>query len=1334
MADYKLHGLNTRDFQHLVQAIARKTIAAGVVAFGDGKDGARDLTFRGRMDYPSLADGWNGYLIVGCKFNQKPTGNTKKDADWAQKQLQADLKKFTDKKRRLKRPEYYLFVTNVGLSGAHETGSRDRMTSLIEKQSAILGLKGSGVWDYNDLRGFLDGDADLRAAYGHFITAGDVLVAVTSALKSRPKFVDVMHAFLQKELIADTSAKLQSAGEDPESQIPLATVFVDLPFAHSVEGAVLTARDKRADLPNVVASLLDAGRFVLRRGALDQATADKQVPGQRSLGPRFVIVGGPGQGKSTFGQYLCQIYRAAILGDRPKHLLDERVARVIQQLSIQQAEAGGLPLTRRFPIRIELRTFSHTLAANPKLTLFDYIRQDISRLANAEIPAEDLLLWFSRYPWVLVLDGLDEVPPSSNRAEVLTQIDSLLVDAASNDADLLLVATTRPQSYSKEFSERTFRHLYLAPLSPSEALKYGQKLVEARCGADERRKDELVRSLEKACENPATSRLMQSPLQVTIMATLLEDTGEPPQQRYRLFAEYYRTIYRRETRRKLLGGILTERQKDVDTIHAQAGLLLHAATENASPNKRSTTEEVDSALSDDDFRKLVKRRLDQIGIAPAKASELLDRISDGSLLRLVFLVRQTEGWVRFDITSFKEFMAAEAIMTGSDDDVRERMRAIAPASYWRNVFQFAVGKCFLEREHLLDTLVTLCVGLNDNTAAAATLGDPVAGEAAKTVLWGSRVALDIVSDGTARQYPGFEALFTQLALQPIRLCDYELCVRLASVYHDDLKRLYQEAIEDRLASSTTWSRLGAWHLLGCLADRDVKWAEGMLDSNWPTDAQIQRSLLFTRGREGYEPWALKRAIQALPQLEPHWILHMETNADTQRGKQRLPRPLQAVIRRIGGFSGEERHRLEIINKSTWSKLIPRLYLTRVESGTDLLENLQHFNFEHRDWLPVIAGARFGTDPTAASLAKELAELAPIWESPPHYWLWSSIPWPMLACLSRAQSAADVQELARRAANGELGDLKDWNAAERRWRDAGATDDDFCLTGEGPVPWGEKISPFPLPSSQIILRERISYDELARFVERLSSVSNRLSRAWLASGLLHYWQFGPLEDASLDAKQVALLLEYAFATDHLFYYRMSAGRLFSAMEKEGSVREWIDVIERVGRRRTWLHVEHVPPASVQTVLHHFCSDPNNRRGLLAFIGELAIAGNRCLIPAAILGQAEQWDADSRQDALALRLAGNPLDAAENGRIARELVNSEPRFVGQLWRPIKMAGACSPEQQAQTALSLLAELRTDTIAGVETASSARRYLAEFLTKRPSILTNSEIWKRLKLPPLL
>ena len=141
----------------------------------------------------------------------------------------------------------------------------------------------------------------------------------------RPDFLDVMHTFLQKELITDMSAKLQSAGEDPDVQIPLSNVFVDLPYAESAESAVLINEDEENKLPKVVNTLLEAGGSVLRR--VLQSGEHSSGRRAKSTPSRFVIVGGPGQGKSTFGQYLCQLYRAAILQNRPPEKLDDQVPR-----------------------------------------------------------------------------------------------------------------------------------------------------------------------------------------------------------------------------------------------------------------------------------------------------------------------------------------------------------------------------------------------------------------------------------------------------------------------------------------------------------------------------------------------------------------------------------------------------------------------------------------------------------------------------------------------------------------------------------------------------------------------------------------------------------------------------------------------------------------------------------------------------------------------------------------------------------------------------------------------------------------------------------------------
>jgi hypothetical protein len=103
MPDYNLAGLSTRSFEQLIQTLATKFIGPGTIVFGDGPDGGREATHQGRMNYPSLAVPWEGYLVVQAKFRQRPEG-TPKDGKWALEELEKELEKFADEKRGLRKP------------------------------------------------------------------------------------------------------------------------------------------------------------------------------------------------------------------------------------------------------------------------------------------------------------------------------------------------------------------------------------------------------------------------------------------------------------------------------------------------------------------------------------------------------------------------------------------------------------------------------------------------------------------------------------------------------------------------------------------------------------------------------------------------------------------------------------------------------------------------------------------------------------------------------------------------------------------------------------------------------------------------------------------------------------------------------------------------------------------------------------------------------------------------------------------------------------------------------------------------------------------------------
>ena len=108
------------------------------------------------------------------------------------------------------------------------------------------------------------------------------------------------------------------------------------------------------------------------------------------------------------------------------------------------------------------------------------------------------------------------------------------------------VITTRPQGYLGEFDSGDYQQLLLRDLKASEALSYARKLTAVRLGEDDDTRRKVDNRLSDATEAPETSRLMRTPLQVTIMALLLEHRERVPSDRYQLFHAYFDTIYTRE--------------------------------------------------------------------------------------------------------------------------------------------------------------------------------------------------------------------------------------------------------------------------------------------------------------------------------------------------------------------------------------------------------------------------------------------------------------------------------------------------------------------------------------------------------------------------------------------------------------------------------------------------------------------------------------------------------------------------------------------------------------------------------------------------------------------
>lgn len=785
--DFDLTRLGAREFEHLSQALAIRVLGHGVKVFGDGPDGGREATFNGLVEYPDPSPNgrWNGVGIIQAKYKER-LGNTNTDNTWFANQVLKELKswKNSDSKRRKqgRLPDYILFTTNVWLSSVPGTGGIDKVYRLLEEHAGDLGLKGWDFWGGDQICRYLENATDVRRSFAGFITPGDVLSQVLEVFpKDLTDVTEALSSHTAKELIAAQWVRLNQAGSPDNEKLKLADIGIDLPAVDS----------SRQEVDQLVGHIISLGDSVMR-------------PSNRTQGSRHVvIIGGPGQGKTTLTQLLCQTYRAELLSGRPEHKLSTAAPALaamqdrLRQLSMAQ------PGARRWPISINLSDYGEAIAGGEDIGLLRFIAQQISKRLSIDVTPSQLKAWLSTWPWLLVLDGLDEVAAPSIRENVEQNVNEFLVDAADADADLLVVATTRPQGYNEEFSSNYFEHFRLRELDPEEAIKYATQVVGNLHSNDPDFAHQVVAGLEEAAKEPTTARLMQSPLQVTIMSLLLERRVRVPDNRYNLFESYYETIYSREVaKRGFTGALLEDHRNNINALHQQVALLLHARAE--------TTGDLEPVLTDLELERVAVNRLTKEGLS--NASELARKLVNAATNRLVLLAPIVQDHVGFDVRSLQEFMAARAVISGPDEEVVTRMDRLASSSHWRNTWLLAAGGIITHREHLRERLVASLDTLD--TSSPLTI----------SVAPGTLLAVDLLEEGIAARVPKYERIIVKHALGILDHPPGRYTERIAAVLPQIVQRdpgsnsLIKQAI-DRAAHSTGWPLLSAILVLAEWADQ-----------------------------------------------------------------------------------------------------------------------------------------------------------------------------------------------------------------------------------------------------------------------------------------------------------------------------------------------------------------------------------------------------------------------------------------------------------------------------------------------------------------------------------
>lgn len=496
--------------------------------------------------------------------------------------------------------------------------------------------------------------------------------------RRRSRLEQVITAYLGDRYAADDAIQFQQVDLNAPS---VDALFVDVPFS--------CRRDSpRADFIGLVSAEAPPDQEALE-GAADLVVAGAA---QALLHPQWtgnaLIVGGPGQGKSTLLQYLCQFHRAKRLGRDTYTGQAQSLVRVTE--------------TPRVPIRIDLRKYAqwaysargeisgrikkgkkHGSAKADPRSLEQYIAADIAgKSGGDEFSVGDLAVLVATDAVLIAFDGLDEVANPSHRDLVGAEIVQTDARLRSDAADLVVLVATRPGgTTSRLWSTAEFPRFDLRRLSQGLRLQYVQRwCAVSRLSHDQT--DRLQRTFLEHQHVVHVRELASQPMQLAILLHLLYRRQLLPQQRTELYREYLKTFLDREqTEGK--EPLLAERRPVVEEVHAYLGWLLQSLAES-----RTTAGSI--------ARDALKTELQEHFEDDEDGQRLARTLFSAFVSRVLCLVERDPGYFQFEVQSLREYFAALHIFDNApprgigntrDDCLNELL--LRP--YWSNVCRFFVG-------------------------------------------------------------------------------------------------------------------------------------------------------------------------------------------------------------------------------------------------------------------------------------------------------------------------------------------------------------------------------------------------------------------------------------------------------------------------------------------------------------------------------------------------------------------------------------------------------------------------------------------------------------------
>ena len=671
--DYLYENLGDERFQEFCSCLISKEFP-NIQAFPVGQpDGGRDSIVY------IMNSNEKEFIVFQVKFVRN--ANEERDEHkWLVDTIEQEVKKI-DKLIPKGAIGYYL-LTNVRGTAHLDSGSKDKVNEILEKNISIPSI----CWWRDDLSRIFEKDILFKWSFPEILNGQDILNSILfeNLHENKERRENVIRAYLVEQFEIDNEVKFKQI----DLQNRLLNLYTDVPLQ------IKKYNEKNKSLKQTLFSIESHRKSIIsedhylpeeneRMGAAEFLLHSKV---QNNI-ERILLEGGPGQGKSTISQYICQVHRARLLNKT-------------SDINLLPPNIKNTPV--RLPFKIDLRDIAAWVEKkNPYQEIlsqeyFDSIwRNSLEAFLVGHIFYHSKLEEFTSSDFIaicklshilLVFDGFDEIANLKVRGEVIDFINKGINRLSGNIKSIQVLITSRPAAFSDSigFSIEYYPHFELTDITTNAINEYVEKWIKAS-KLDNRAANELKKLIKEKLELPHLKDLAKSPMQLAIFISLLNTKGQSlPNKRTALYDSYIELVFDRESEKNTL--IRDKRDLIID-IHQYLAWILHSEAELYKNSGRINVADLNLRL---------KEYLTKEGHETSIADQLFVVMNE----RVCAIVSRVQGTFEFEVQPLREYFCAKylyksaphssagSVKNGTKPD---RLHAILRNFYWQNVVRFFAG-------------------------------------------------------------------------------------------------------------------------------------------------------------------------------------------------------------------------------------------------------------------------------------------------------------------------------------------------------------------------------------------------------------------------------------------------------------------------------------------------------------------------------------------------------------------------------------------------------------------------------------------------------------------